>query len=130
MNETQRENYEINEKEITNHSLSFEEKKKKSIAPKIGVYNIVITTYRNVGQKEAKYLIDFLQAKNISRQIWFLGAPTENEENPDISRVSIIGKSGIAYDAIINLNDWLDKTKPVAIFHDTLRLKHSPSSEE
>ncbi len=129
MNEKQMGVYEFDVKEFTDHSPSFEDFVEKSIVPKLGVYNIVITTYRNVGEKEAKYLIDLLQKENTSRQIWFLGAPTENDETPDISRVSIIGKHGLVYDKIINLNDWLDKTKPLAVFHDLLRIKHPPLSD-
>ena len=128
LNETQMGVYEFDVKEFTDHSPFFEDFVAKSIAPKIGVYNIVITTYRNVGEREAKCLIDLLQKENTSRQIWLLGAPTENDESPDVSRVSVIGKDGLAYDRVINLSDWLNKTRPITVFHDVLRLKYPPSS--
>lgn len=127
MNATQMGTYEFDAKEFTNYSPSFKEFVDQKIAPRIGTYNIVITTYRKIEGMDAKYLINLLQKESAPRQIWLLGAPTKNEENSDI-KVSIMGKSGVVYNEIINLNDWLDKTRPAQVYHDMLRLKYPPSS--
>lgn len=124
--ENQFDTFEFDAKEFTDYSPSFDEFTEKKIAPRIETYNIAIATYRNIGATEVKCLIDLLQKENTPRQIWLMGAATPNDENQDISRVSIIGKEGVAYDEVINLNDWIDKTKPGQVFHDTFRFKYPP----
>ena len=105
---------------------SFEDFVKKSVVPKLGIYSIIISTYQKVGSKELRCLMDLLKKVNPSTQIWFLGATSESDEDPGISRVSIISQNGIAYDKVITLSDWFDMTMTPIIYQDLLRLKYQP----
>ena len=115
--------YEFDIKEFTEHSSTFNEFMHKSIIPKIDIYNIAIPTYRKIDESDFKLLIDYSQLKNLDKKIWLLGLPTENDEGYAVSRVTIINKDGILYQEIINLNDWLDKSKPSIVFQDVIRFK-------
>jgi hypothetical protein len=120
--------FEFDVKEFTDYSSSFEDFVEKSIAPRIGVYNVVIATYRQIGQKDGEFLVEVLKEKGGSQtQIWLLSAATEGDGDPDVGKVTIAGQKGIAYDTVLNLTDWLDKTKPPVVFQDTLRIKYPPS---
>jgi hypothetical protein len=48
---------------------------------------------------------------------------TEENNNENISRVVMIGKDGVLYDKVINLDEWLDKNKPLKIYQDVIRIK-------
>lgn len=115
--------YEFDIKEYTNWSPNFEEFAKKSIVPKIDIYNIAIPTYRKMDGRDLQLLIDYLKAKNLTRRIWILGLPSGAMEDVDISDVAIIDKDGIVYHKTINLSDWINKTEAPVIFQDVIRFK-------
>jgi len=115
--------YEFDIKEYTNWSVNFEEFAKKSIIPKIDIYNIVIATYRKMDGQDIQFLIDFLKTNNLTSRIWVLGLPSDDIEDFDISGVTIIDKDGIFYLETIDLNDWIDKTKAPVVFQDVIRFK-------
>jgi hypothetical protein len=115
--------YEFDIKEYTNWSPNFEEFAKKSIIPKINIYNIVIPTYRKMDGQDLQLLVDYLKANNLTRRIWILGLQSDTVEDTDISDVTIIDKTGIVYHKTINLSEWIDKTETPMIFQDVIRFK-------
>lgn len=115
--------YEFDIKEYTNWSPNFEEFAKKSIIPKISIYNIVISTYRKMDGQDLQLLIAYLKANNLTRRIWILGLSSDTVENYDISDVIIIDKDGIVYHKTIDLSDWIDETEIPVIFQDVIRFK-------
>jgi len=115
--------YEFDIKEYTNWSPDFEDFTKKSIIPKIDIYNIAIPTYRAMDGSDLDILVSHLKSNNIDRKMWILGLPSETEEDHAISDVTVINKDGIVYHKTINLSDWIDKEKIPIIFQDTIRFK-------
>ncbi len=115
--------YEFDIKEYTNWSLNFEEFTKKSIIPKIGIYNIAIPIYRKMDGQDLQLLVDYLKANKLIRRIWILGLPSDTVKNYDISDVTIVDKDGIIYHKTINLSEWIDKTEVPIIFQDIIRFK-------
>ncbi|MBP6854881.1 MAG: hypothetical protein KBD26_03090 [Candidatus Pacebacteria bacterium] len=115
--------YEFDIKEYTNWSPNFEEFAKKSIIPKIDIYNIAIPTYRKMDGQDLQLLVDYLKANDLTRRIWILGLPSDAVEDTDISDVTIIDKDGIVYHKTINLSEWIDKTETPMIFQDVIRFK-------
>lgn len=115
--------YEFDIKEYTNWSPNFEEFAKKSIIPKISIYNIAIPTYRKMDGQNLQFLVDYLKVNNLTRRIWVLGLPSDTVENYDISDITIIDKNGIVYHKTINLSEWIDKNEIPIIFQDVIRFK-------
>lgn len=110
-------------KEFTIFSKSFFEFVDNVIKPKLGIYNLVIATHREINKEDFEYLIDLLKKEKSSAQVWLLGAPNEGEENLKATKVTILNSEGIIYQKTFDLDDWLDFTKPIIIYHDTLKLK-------
>ncbi len=115
--------YEFDIKEYTNWSPNFEEFVRKSVIPKVSIYNISVPTYRKMDGQDLQLLIDYLKANNLTRRIWILGLPSDTVENYDISDVTIIDKDGIVYHKTIDLGEWIDKTEVPVIFQDVIRFK-------
>lgn len=116
-------------KEFTNWSDSFTDFVNESIIPKIDIYNIIIATYRKIDGDDLKFLVDCLNKKNTSSRIWIVASPTEENDNNEISHISIIDRSGLVYDKTINLNGWIDKDKPQVVYQDVVRFISPPSKE-
>lgn len=116
-------------KEFTNWSNSFTDFVNESIIPKIDIYNIIIATYRKMDGNDLKFLVDCLNKKNTSSRIWIVASPTEENDNNEISHISIIDRNGLVYDKTINLNDWIDKDKPQVVYQDVVRFISPPSKE-
>jgi len=114
-------------KEFTNWSNSFVDFANESIFPKIGIYNLIIATYRKMDGNDLKFLVDYLNQKNISSRIWIVASPTEENDNNEISRVTIVDRNGLVYDKTINLNDWIDKDKQQVVYQDVVRFIAPPS---
>jgi len=123
------EGFEFDVKEFTNWSNSFTDFVNESIIPKIDIYNIIIATYRKIEGNDLKLLVDCLNKKNTSSRIWIVASPTEENDNNEISHVSIIDRNGFVYDKTINLNDWINKNKPQVVYQDVVRFIPSPSKE-
>lgn len=115
--------YKLDIKEFTNFSDSFVSFVEKVIIPKLDIYNIVIGTYRKIEGKDLKFLSDHLKNKDSGVKIWLVASPTEENDNENVARVVAIGKEGVFYDKIINLDEWIDKSKPVKIYQDVIRIK-------
>ncbi|MBW1853794.1 MAG: hypothetical protein JRJ00_03800 [Deltaproteobacteria bacterium] len=115
--------YEFDIKEFTSFSDSFTGFIKKKIVPKVDIYNLIIATYRKIDGKDLRYLIDCLKFKDSDIKVWLVGNPFEENNDKDISKVTIIDKDRILYDKTINLNEWLDRRKPEIIYQDTIRFK-------
>jgi len=109
-------------KEFTNWSDSFVDFANKSIFPKIGIYNLIIATYRKIDGNDLNFLVDHLIKENISSRIWIVASPTEENENNEISHVTIVDRNGLIYDKTINLNDWIDKDKQQIVYQDLVRI--------
>jgi hypothetical protein len=116
-------------KEFTNWSSSFTDFVNESIIPKIDIYNLIIATYRKMDGNDLKFLVDCLNEKNISSRIWIVASPTEENDNNEISHISIIDRNGLVYGKTINLNDWIDKAKPQVVYQDIVRFVLPPSKE-
>ncbi len=115
--------YPFDIKEYTNWSSTFDKFLQKNVLPKLEAYSIAVSTYRKIDGNDIKSLIDYLQSKNLSTGVWFLGSPTEEDQGYDISSVTIVNKDGILYEKVIDLNDWIDKTRPIVVFQDIIRFK-------
>lgn len=115
--------YEFDIKEYTNWSPNFEEFTRKSIFPKIEIYNIAIPIYRKMDGNDLQILVNYLKTKNLTTKIWIIGLPSDEIEDYDISDVTIINKDGIIYHKTINLGDWIDKTTVPTIFQDVIRFR-------
>jgi len=116
-------------KEFTNWSPSFSHFISNSIIPKIDVYNLIIPTYRKIDGNDLKFLVNCLDKKNVSSRIWIVASPTEENDDKEISRVSIVDRNGLVYDKTLNLNGWIDKNKPPIVYQDLIRFVCSPSDE-
>lgn len=114
--------YAFDVKEFTNWSDSFAEFVNRSIIPKIHIYNLIIATYRKIDRYDLDYLITVLEEKNIDKRVWVVSAPTEDHDNNDISKVTIVDKSGLVYDQILDVGDWVDKKAPTIVYQDHVRL--------
>ena len=115
--------YEFDIKEYTNWSPNFEVFAKKSIIPKICIYNIAIPTYRSMNGQDFQFLVDYLKTNNLTTKIWILSFPLDTVDDCDISDVTIINNDGIIYHKTINLNDWIVKTQTPIVFQDVIRFK-------
>ena len=80
-------------------------------------------------RNDLKFLVDYLNQKNISSRIRIVSLPTDENDNNEISRITIIDKNGTVYDKIINLNDWIDKNKPPVTYQDNVRFVYSASQD-
>lgn len=116
-------------KEFTNWSKSFVDFANEKIFPKIGIYNLIIATYRKMDGNDLKFLVDYLDQKNISSRIWIVASPTEENDNNEISQVTIVDRNGLVYDKTINLNDWIDKDKQQVVYQDVVRFVAPPSKD-
>jgi len=116
-------------KEFTNWSNSFTDFVNESIIPKIDIYNLIIATYRKMDGNDLKFLVDCLNKKNTSSRIWIVASPTEENDNNEISRVSVVDRSGLVCGKTINLSEWIDKDKPQVVYQDVVRFISPPSKE-
>lgn len=110
-------------KEFTDFSKTFIDFIDKSIVPKLDIYSIIIGTHRKIKGSDLKYLSDQLKIINSMAKVWLVGSPSnENDEN-NISKVTIVDKEQILYDKIIVLDDWLDEGSPPIIYEDFIRFE-------
>jgi hypothetical protein len=114
-------------KEFTNWSSSFSDFVNEKVIPKIDIYNLIIATYRKIDGNDLKFLIDCLKQKNVTSRVWIVASPTEENDNNEISNVTIIDRNGLVYNKTIDLNKWIDKNKTPVIYQDVVRLI-SPSN--
>ena len=110
-------------KEYTDWSPDFTTFFNESIVSKINIYNIAIATYRGMDGNDLQIIINYLNSNLIDKRIWLLGLPNEEEEDYNISKVTIVSKNGIEYEKTLNLLDWVDKTKTPMIYQDVVRFK-------
>ena len=109
-------------KEFTNFTESFSVFVEKSIIPKIDFYNLIIATYRKIDNDDLSFLVSVFKKKDINAKIWIVSAPTEDNDDNEISKVTVINKEGVLYDKNINLNDWIDKYKTPIVYQDVVRI--------
>jgi hypothetical protein len=115
--------YEFDVKEFTEYSSSFESFFKETIKPKIDLYNILVPTYNNLNIEDIQCLITYLKENNSDKKVWILGSVTRDDQEWNCSGVSVISKDGIIKNEVINLHDWIDISKPIMVFQDTIRFK-------
>src|SRR4030042_3369814 len=114
--------YRFDIKEFTSFSDSFISFAEKVIIPKIDIYNIAVGTHRKIEGKDLKFLSNYLKSKSSDAKIWLIGSPIEENNNENISKVTVINKEGFIYDKVIDLNKWLNNT-PLDIYQNIIRIK-------
>lgn len=115
--------YRFDIKEFTDFSGSFANFVEKTIIPKVGIYNLVIATHRDINSGDLQSLLSSLRTENASEKVWLVGSPSKEGAPFDISKVTVVDKDAILYDKIIDLNKRLDMSRPSPIYQDKLREK-------
>ena len=110
-------------KEYTEYSNSFEDFVSRSISKRLGTYNLIIASYKQMNWNDLKILFGLIKELAPNSKVWITGNSEINQDNIESAKVTVVSKEGIIYEKNINLDHWLDKGVDPIVYQDVIRFK-------